>query len=515
MNQISETDKNFLSSLATDIQKNKKLIVEYLLPKPPGVLSGLCLIKGIEKICADKDFIAKYQEFHAGEILERKEFFGKLRNSRPGKDVVKICEEDPEHRCDENIWRQALGYHFSLDVPETYDASKLYKNLSNFVWKRTDRDTVFLYDTIKNSLISKDCPEIFDAYINYGRGDIKKDVLSFLSGSLPVILAIESRNEHALPYLLQHLSLVEKDDSLKKSPTAHASLSGWEEGLIMVLNSGKDKANEPRAMYVCLTSTNFTYIIRTFLKYDIPIDEYYPGLVTAVVRQKRYENAEALVSSPKFNFEVADLENALFKLEKIEEENRTFAVNDLIDKIKTSLGIDMPVIRMDPEILEFAEVEEIPDIYDVIEMETFTAKDFLEASRENIILIHGKNSLGFTKQDFIKLAGLADQNYFYECKSMNKGFVVAPSNIEEARPYAMIRSTANYLVPAYQIITAMQSPYRVFLLEKDKELPYTASIGVVQRAPSRNFRGEIINVVSKDHCQDGTDKMSYNLRIVR
>lgn len=160
------------------------------------------------------------------------------------------------------------------------------------------------------------------------------------------------------------------------------------------------------------------------------------------------------------------------------------------------------------------DIRDIPDIYDVMEMESYSAKEYLDLDPDNLILVDGKNPMGITRSNLAQLTGLDKHEYYYECVALNKGHVVAPANIFENDPYVILRMTANYYVPAGEIRALMISKSRIFTLTKTKHLKYTASIDVVQRAVAKNFKGQIIDVVSKDHCQEGSDKNAYQVKEV-
>jgi len=167
--------------------------------------------------------------------------------------------------------------------------------------------------------------------------------------------------------------------------------------------------------------------------------------------------------------------------------------------------------------------EHMADVcYSFVDMENISFKNFLVGNEdENIdphpfgISIRHKDTEIFVCYDLKELVeGLQDQKYiddnvFYECdeKAYMKGFI--------DRPYVLVRLDKQCLIPLPDIIKMIKAyrrgTHHFMIIETDQILNKTSSHKNVHPEAVRNHRSYY---VSSDHCQDGSDKRVYRIKII-
>lgn len=157
---------------------------------------------------------------------------------------------------------------------------------------------------------------------------------------------------------------------------------------------------------------------------------------------------------------------------------------------------------------------EEPDIFDALMAESYPLSEYQMENPDSIVfLINDKNGFGYDR-DQLRSMTIDAQDYYFKCLDLNEQLVVALTKVAGETPYVLLRSAGTFYVPAEQLQAALDDDnHNVFMLKEYDVLPYTASIGVIEVsvATQRNYRGEQINVVSKDHCQSGSNKKAYEI----
>jgi len=113
-------------------------------------------------------------------------------------------------------------------------------------------------------------------------------------------------------------------------------------------------------------------------------------------------------------------------------------------------------------------------------------------------------------------AGIDDySNIQYECK---KALAGAPkrTNVNFDRPYYLIRSVGNYLVPLDEVLGILRATEENSYILKEvpdkKKLKYVSSFkSIIRDYSGVGLNGANVNITSADHCQEGTSRELYEL----
>ena len=106
-------------------------------------------------------------------------------------------------------------------------------------------------------------------------------------------------------------------------------------------------------------------------------------------------------------------------------------------------------------------------------------------------------------------------NIQFECKKFLKG---APKreNVEFDKPYYLIRSIGNFLVPLDEVLGILRATEENSYILKEvadkKKLKYVSSFKSIMRDYSGiGLNGVPVNITSRDHCQEGTSREVFEL----
>ena len=110
-----------------------------------------------------------------------------------------------------------------------------------------------------------------------------------------------------------------------------------------------------------------------------------------------------------------------------------------------------------------------------------------------------------------------NKNIFFKCTREIDGAPRA-ENIVFDKPYYLLRLNGNFLVSYSDIYNALNNG-DIFELKKVGHATHVASYESVIKNTNANgyplsFTGEQVNIVSADHCQDGSAREIYTLKIV-
>lgn len=153
----------------------------------------------------------------------------------------------------------------------------------------------------------------------------------------------------------------------------------------------------------------------------------------------------------------------------------------------------------DTKVFDFTEAAEIP---------------FTSVPHDNLIFIYGSNY--FTIPRVTIMSQIHSREHFvFECKTPS---LSAPhSSLVGKKKYFNIQGLGNFLVPFISLESALTGPVNIFNLHPTGEvLPYVTSyMNILVDATSQTgLNGQVIDIASGDHCQEGTSKHVYELQPV-
>jgi hypothetical protein len=164
--------------------------------------------------------------------------------------------------------------------------------------------------------------------------------------------------------------------------------------------------------------------------------------------------------------------------------------------------------------LERVEVKymDMPIAYDMLEMDEIPILDLLTTGDKIIFKVGSK----YFSTDWIPLrAALEDKSStFYECRAELDG-VPYVKDVHVEMPYFRLSLMGNFTIPEQDLVAAFDSSHIVFeLIPSEKKLAFVASYASVQVTPGKDGLGRQVNVVSSDHCQKGSQQVTYTVKMV-
>jgi len=198
------------------------------------------------------------------------------------------------------------------------------------------------------------------------------------------------------------------------------------------------------------------------------------------------------------------------------------------DTLDTSRELYLPFDDTVPENTDFSETSqkgfpklEYKTCLDIaMYEEDASVEGYFKENADGIVIIVGPKAVCYSLDELKKVLSdksVFDTTVYYECKpneELKQSDVAQfPDNKEE--PYVLIRLEANFTVPLRdlaKVIRAFGDEYRFveivpWIMDdgKQKKLERTVSHGIYVRTS---------NAVSADHCQGGTSKLVYRLKIL-
>jgi len=167
-------------------------------------------------------------------------------------------------------------------------------------------------------------------------------------------------------------------------------------------------------------------------------------------------------------------------------------------------GILDPVAEGNPEILD-------PTYVDTETLQSATGKGYIVVKIGTTYFTLDRNEVIRSIKDGSSIR--------YQCKNMREGGIVRFENVENTQ-YVYIQGNGNYLVPLEEFLNAMMQYPILEFTSTGRTLPYMSSAQVIQSllrptdADGRplNRYGKPINIVSADHCQEGTQQVVYAVK---
>ena len=105
-----------------------------------------------------------------------------------------------------------------------------------------------------------------------------------------------------------------------------------------------------------------------------------------------------------------------------------------------------------------------------------------------------------------------NENLIFECKTKLQG---APyrENLHFDTPYYLLRASGNFAISYGDMLQATEMSYDAYELKKtDKHLSHTVSYdSVLKDYTGTGLRGQMVDIISADHCQAGSDRDVYEL----
>ena len=174
-------------------------------------------------------------------------------------------------------------------------------------------------------------------------------------------------------------------------------------------------------------------------------------------------------------------------------------------------NIEVPTFK--PTDATRLKVSEPVDVFDAIEYSDIplSIKEITD-DKENIYF-KIKNTFFRISREYLTGSIKKYDNIIYKCKKSMSG---APriKDIHEDKPYFLLRTSAIYAVPLEYLKAALQSNDWVYELKEDTNMKFTSSFGSVMAEYGTNYAGRNINIVSADHCQDGSNRQAYTIQTI-
>lgn len=155
----------------------------------------------------------------------------------------------------------------------------------------------------------------------------------------------------------------------------------------------------------------------------------------------------------------------------------------------------------------------MPDAFDILEIEENPVNEF---DQNYMVFKIGESYFALPKEKIRNdLEDKDGERILFECTGQFGG---SPhlNQIHANQKYFVLSGIGNYLIPLEQILGALVHPTNVFEITGPiRRLDNVASYSAVTIRGSTGFKRRRVNIVSRDHCQAGTDKQMYHLHPVR
>jgi ankyrin repeat protein len=174
-------------------------------------------------------------------------------------------------------------------------------------------------------------------------------------------------------------------------------------------------------------------------------------------------------------------------------------------------GAEPAVVLPKLEVIE-ASYTDMPTAYDMLEMEDMALFDLITSGEKMIFKV--KDIYFSTDLTPLHSAMQDKSSTFYECKKELDGTPYT-KDVHADTPYFRVQLNGNFTVPEQQLQAALASKYSIFeLMPSEKKLAFVASYASVQTSPGKDGLGRQVNIVSADHCQKGSQQVTYTLKAV-
>lgn len=146
------------------------------------------------------------------------------------------------------------------------------------------------------------------------------------------------------------------------------------------------------------------------------------------------------------------------------------------------------------------------------DFEEFDEKPVSEFDHTYMVFKIGDSFFALPKESVRKnIEDIDGDRILFECMGELHG---APrlDQIHANQKYFVLSGTGNYVIPLEHILGALVHPTNVFEITGPvRRLDNVASYSSVMVEGERGFKHRLVNIVSRDHCQGGTDKQIYEL----
>ena len=149
-------------------------------------------------------------------------------------------------------------------------------------------------------------------------------------------------------------------------------------------------------------------------------------------------------------------------------------------------------------------------VYDYGEVEEVNVNPF---ELDNSMLIFKATNFYFQYPKEVFVNDLKNnQNIIFECDRALHG---APykDDVEFTKPYYLLRASGNFAIPYGDMLQATEMNYDAYEIKKtNKHLAHTVSYdSVLRNHTGIGLRGQMVDIMSADHCQAGSDRDVYEL----
>jgi hypothetical protein len=172
-------------------------------------------------------------------------------------------------------------------------------------------------------------------------------------------------------------------------------------------------------------------------------------------------------------------------------------------------AVSLPLPPVAPiEVVSEGEVPKADTVFEVAMVSETPMAQFLEEGGDDAVVFHYEQQIIGMPRSAMVSAYNDKSAIHYECTS-EKGLMVNTSDVVDT-PYYSLSTTFQAFIPVTDMLKILGSKHNHWKLTKGQTLPFTASRAAVSADGIRTVDGEPLNLVSRDHCQAGTDKTVFS-----
>ena len=196
-----------------------------------------------------------------------------------------------------------------------------------------------------------------------------------------------------------------------------------------------------------------------------------------------------------------------------DEEQKYWVIEAFKDKIAELSNIPLPPVETipckipsDAKVMDYINLEEVP-YKEYIEDSSNVV--FFTRNNEGELFVHMGATFDELQQQISDIA-----NFFYKCENENEGLSVKSDMIDINQPFFQLRGALGNLyvkvVDIYRILKNQDKQLWI-LINSGDSVEYTTGISSIAIEEGLNVFKEYPDVVSADHCQQGSSKVIYNI----
>lgn len=170
--------------------------------------------------------------------------------------------------------------------------------------------------------------------------------------------------------------------------------------------------------------------------------------------------------------------------------------------------LPLPPIAPVEAVVPEGEVPKADTVFEVAMVSDTPMAQFLEEGGDDAVVFHYEQQVIGMPRSVMVSAYNDKSAIHYECTA-EKGLSVRPDDVVDA-PYYSLSTTFQAFVPVPDMLKILGSKHKHWKLTKGRTLPFTASRQAISSNTIRTIDGEELNLISRDHCQAGTDKTVFS-----